>query len=1229
MRSRYLLPFLLLLASLSIAVSQDVTPSVESILKSDGSLDLDRGFEGALSIKGWRMIIGADGGPRFVREDGSPPALMSADDHVEGDEFWDDRFGPPGVDGPVHALYVYRGVVYVGGRFLFAGSALANNIARWDGANWSTMETGVSGPVFAITARADMIIVGGGFTSAGPEVARNIAQWDVTTEKWSRLGSDYEGVNDTVHALLTVGADVYIGGRFIRSFAGSPNINLLRIARWNGARWSAVGPGFNNTVRALAAVDTVVFAGGSFTQSGTTPALRIAQLDRAALTWSQVGDGFNGEVRALFSNGTTLWAGGAFTASGPRAVLRVARWDGTTSNWTNIGAGFDGPVNALGYFKGELYAGGAFAFSGVSPVGAIARLNAGSWVEVDAGIADKTPPEVFTLGADDSALYAGGRFLIAGTLTAYNLVAWTGTAWRTVGRRSRTASSSSGVDGGVFAMVVRGDDVYIGGDFTRAGGIETGHVAKWNAFDAEWTPLGAGIRGTSSFVRSMELVGDNLYVGGIFNEAGGIATEGIAQWNIPSQTWSGVGAGVGGPTPYVFALRQHQGDIYVAGAFTTAGGAEANRIAKWDGANWSPLGAGVRGDTVYVYVTSLAFLGNDLYAGGTFSSVADQPIPFLARWDGSAWNDVSGGVNAQVSALETINGKLYVGGDFSRAGGDTAHHVAVWDGNAWSALGTGTDGSVQTFAPGPDGSIYAGGDFRQAGGRTAANLALWDGSTWSAVGSGTNGPVRTLGTSSIDIYVGGEFSVAGGLKVNNIARFDGDGYSALGSDAASGLEGIVRAIAVKDSNIYIGGEFTSVGGIRAANLARWNGTNWSTIGRGRLNGVDGAVFALAAHDNDLFVGGTFRTAGGNNIPFIARWDGSGWSSLGSGLSGSSPFVFALLLEGDDLYVGGAFRYAGGLDVQKIARWRRSASSWSGLENGIGGGSYYTYVSAIARSGSDLYVGGNFTSAGTTPAANIARWDGTTWHSLEGYGTNGAVYQIIDDQKGGIYVGGNFTQAGNLRVGYVARWSVTGGWSALGSAMNRPVYDMAIIQGDLVAGGSFTVAGAYNSNGIARWKNGEWFPLGRGVTKKEDVGVVLTMITNPYDTSLWVGGDFTVAGGNPSYYVGRWAPSLGVAGITTMSEVSRASSTLSIAVAPNPTIDDRANVTISLGQMPPNRNLRVALHDLLGRQVALLHDASTEGNLLSIPLSTSGLPPGTYLLRASTDDDAVTIIVTAR
>jgi hypothetical protein len=95
--------------------------------------------------------------------------------------------------------------------------------------------------------------------------------------------------------------------------------------------------------------------------------------------------------------------------------------------------------------------------------------------------------------------------------------------------------------------------------------------------------------------------------------------------------------------------------------------------------------------------------------------------------------------------------------------------------------------------------------------------------------------------------------------------------------------------------------------------------NWSALAAG-FSGVGQAgggpnVNALAVSGSTLYAGGDFTTAGGNAANNIAPWNGSGWSALGSGLSGAgsdgySPQVYALAVSGSTLYAGGDFTTAG-------------------------------------------------------------------------------------------------------------------------------------------------------------------------------------------------------------------------------------------------------------------------------------------------------------------------------
>src|SRR5436190_6542462 len=62
-----------------------------------------------------------------------------------------------------------------------------------------------------------------------------------------------------------------------------------------------------------------------------------------------------------------------------------------------------------------------------------------------------------------------------------------------------------------------------------------------------------------------------------------------------AQTWSSPGLGLGGSsiTSQVNALAVYNGELYAGGNFDTAGTAAASYIAKWDGTSWSAVGGGL------------------------------------------------------------------------------------------------------------------------------------------------------------------------------------------------------------------------------------------------------------------------------------------------------------------------------------------------------------------------------------------------------------------------------------------------------------------------------------------------------------------------------------------------------------------------------------------------------------------------------------------------------------
>src|SRR2546427_848728 len=98
-----------------------------------------------------------------------------------------------------------------------------------------------------------------------------------------------------------------------------------------------------------------------------------------------------------------------------------------------------------------------------------------------------------------------------------------------------------------------------------------------------------------------------------------------------------------------------------------------------------------------------------------------------------------------------------------------------------------------------------------------------------------------------------------------------------------------------------------------------------------------------------------------------------------------PTVYALAVSGSDVYAGGYFTTAGGSAANYIAKW--DANSWKALSSGMVG--FNAYVNRLAVGGSDVYAGGAFTTAGDNAINYISKWDGSSW-TAAGSGMNGRV-----------------------------------------------------------------------------------------------------------------------------------------------------------------------------------------------------------------------------------------------
>jgi hypothetical protein len=679
-----------------------------------------------------------------------------------------------------------------------------------------------------------------------------------------------------------------------------------------------------------------LYVGGFLTAAGNTAANFIAGYD--GTNWFQLNNGVSGYyndtyVWALANDGTNLYAGGLFTNADDSGAINIARWDG--SSWHPLPGGPPNSLVAAIKIAGtNFFIGGVFTTNGTVPVNCIARWTGTTWQPLGAGLTGVTGfgifPEAVALEYDGTYLYAGGRFTQAGSVAAVNIARWDGNNWSAMG---------SGLPGTVLALCSLNGNLYAGGSFTNTS-LGITNLACWNG--SSWSPVGLG---PNNAVQALATDGTNLYAGGFFTNINGIAANRVAKWD--GNNWYALGTGIQGfgvnSSPGVLRMAlDPQGRLFVAGNFSQAGSVGASHVAGWNGTNWFALGATTSKGLSHSFGEVLGMIsdGTNIYAGGTFSEAGGQIADQVARWDGTNWWPMGAStpgvvLKAGPDAFAFAGGDLFAGGYFTNLGPNSVKYVGYWDGTSWDDIG-GTDAKVDALAFDGD-YLWIGGSFTYVNGNGyTPGLAIYQDGSWYTEGyvSGGNSEVDALGWDGVNfnMYAGGNFtSVNSGSPVsaNNIAVFNE--ISGTWNPLGSGINGTVDVIVVTTNGVaYVGGDFTTAGGVTVNGIAKWNGTTWSALG-------------------------------------------SGVTGTGAGPSGD-PTVNSLVMNGTNLYVGGSFTNAGGVYAQGIAVW--NGSTWSSFGSGLYSSAFNTagFADALVANGNDLYVGGNFTSAGAKPSAFFGHWN---------------------------------------------------------------------------------------------------------------------------------------------------------------------------------------------------------------------------------------------------------------
>ena len=627
--------------------------------------------------------------PEFV-------AAVPADTLPPLDNLWWDGFERvTPFDGPIVRTLNVGSDLVVSGEFSRVHKTSARRIARWDGVQWNALAAGLDAVPRSMIVYDGQLAVGDQHrvrlwtgtqwndleagASPGDLVRRlfvhegrllasfhraGLRSYDGST--WTTIA--FPGAHAVILALATYQGDLYAGGNFAAlEGAASPNI-----ARWDGAKWHAVGSGTPGRVEQLAVQDGTLLVGGSFLSIDQRPIANLARWN--GVEWSSCPGGYFADlfeaegqlfgVKASNRGSVHLWTGSdwqPYERNGMQRFTRIhtgtthqgtvllsatavdpldgvyhhlfSHSGGTNSLWFPInpvihGQGLDGPTTVMLSRTDGVIVGGSFGRTGDVIVAGFQRWDGDAWH----AFAPYPPGPTRALLEFQGEVVAAGRF----TSGLHGIARWDGSAWRPFG---------TGLRNDVRSLAVYQGDLIAGGQFSRSGDTQLRNIARWDG--AAWQPLGEGLSSNQNGVLAMTVWDGKLVATSRTSASGGLvsAWDGV-QWTQLGDTWEAQGLANFNGQLYASSLR------YRGGTF---------RLARWNGVEWfevpSPRDVG----------TKLLVYGSRLVQGNW-------------TWNGTQWARLASGITGSIAAMVEFDRSLYAGGNFQRAGGKQSFYIARYDG---------------------------------------------------------------------------------------------------------------------------------------------------------------------------------------------------------------------------------------------------------------------------------------------------------------------------------------------------------------------------------------------------------------------------------------------------------------------------------------------------------------------------------------------------------------------
>jgi len=440
-----------------------------------------------------------------------------------------------------------------------------------------------------------------------------------------------------------------------------------------------------------------------------------------------------------------------------------------------------------------------------------------------AGI-DGIAPNSFSINA--IAHYASGTIFAGG---AFNLTSGPATGTSNIvcfKNGGLVGLANGGLNGQVTSLVLVGDQLYVGGSFqdTSSGSTQNklGGIALYDVQKNSWSPLVAGVNGAVSSIglsnNQIQIAGNFTELSSVFTSNGsGINAPGLAVWDIKTGAWVNSGGFVNGKMTFVgnetSSTQLLAGNIVASQKFG-ATGLVMLKNGDSNGPAITPLSVGLDGSQV-----------------STSSNLRRRAHIPRAAW-------ISHMTLSRLFSRQAANQQTSLPPPLS------ASAPAVLAGAFWS------NSSNELAILGGNFSFVAPGTST-----ISSAVAIYDPSSSSVqglVGSQVNGTVRALLVDGNSLYVGGEFTIPGatvnGLALYDLSKNEWDLNGLQSLQPTTGSTVVVRSISKLTSmptTLIVAGSFSQAGSLRCQAICSFDTVTkqWNALGNGIKGEVASVVYA--------------------------------------------------------------------------------------------------------------------------------------------------------------------------------------------------------------------------------------------------------------------------------------------------------------------------------------------------------------------------------------------------